>query len=222
MESNQRGPEPSREKVTPVEERQAEKFGRPPLRVLVVDDNRDAADSLCILLKMWGFEARAVYDGTAGLEAARAGAPDCLVLDINMPGLDGFALARAVRRQPGLERVKLIALTAYSDAEHARRIREAGFDHYLVKPAPPGDIERILKMLDEVIRLASKTEELTRQNVALAGETKELLREVKQDIREVKEEVRELKEGLREVKEEIRADERDEDGPRDEGPPGPK
>jgi DNA-binding response OmpR family regulator len=181
--------------------------------VLVVDDNRDAADSLCILLTMWGFNARAAYDGAAGLEAVRAEPPDCLVLDINMPGLDGFALARAVRGQPGLERVKLIALTANSDEEHARRVREAGFDHYLVKPAPPGEIERILTMLDQVIRLASKTEELARQNVALAGETKELLQEVKQDIREVKEEVRELKEELRDVKEELRPDEGKEGGP---------
>lgn len=221
MDAREQEPRPSRDEGPPADDWKAGTPGRHPLRVLVVDDNRDAADSLCILLKMWGFDARAAYDGAAGLEAVRAGVPDCLVLDINMPGLDGFALAREVRRQPGLERVKLIALTAYSDAEHARRIQEAGFDHYLVKPAPPGDIERILKMLDEVIRLASKTEELARQNVTLAGETKELLKEVKQDIREVKEEVRELKEELREVKEEIRPDER-EGGPGGEGLPRPK
>jgi CheY-like chemotaxis protein len=163
-----------------------------------VDDNRDAADSLRLLLELWGHNVRVAYDGAAGLEAARNYRPDCLVLDIGMPKLDGYSLAKMVRQEPGLEQAKLIALTAYGDEKAIRSVKEAGFDYHLVKPASPLELERILTMLNEVIRLASKTEELARENVALAGETKQLLKEVKQDIQEVKEEVQELKEELRE------------------------
>jgi CheY-like chemotaxis protein len=184
-----------------VDTARTETQARPALRVLIVDDNQDAADTLSLLLDAWGFDHRVAYDGATGLDLARNYRPDCLLLDICMPGLDGYTLARRVRQHPGLEQAKLVALTAYSDRLHARRAREAGFDFHLAKPADPSELERILLMLNEVIRLASRTEELTRQNVSLASETKELLREVKQDIREVKQEVKELKEELREVKE---------------------
>jgi CheY-like chemotaxis protein len=173
------------------------------LRVLVVDDNRDAADSLCLLLRLWGYECQAAYDGATGMTAASSFRPDCLVLDIGLPLLDGYAVAQQVRQQPGLDRAKLIALTAYSDARHVRRAREVGFDFHLVKPADPSELERILNMLNELIQLAGKTEELARQNVVLAGETKELLQEVKADIQDVKQEVQELKQDLQEVKESL-------------------
>jgi CheY-like chemotaxis protein len=174
--------------------------GERALRVLVVDDNQDAADSLCALLRAWGYDFRTAYDGKAGWEAALEYRPDCVVLDIAMPGLDGYALARRLRQQAGLEQTKLVALTAFSDEAHARRAQEAGFDYHLVKPADPTDVERLLHMINEVYKLASRTEDLAKQNVALASETKELLKEVKEDIREVKEEVKELKQELREVK----------------------
>lgn len=171
------------------------------LHVLVVDDNKDAADTLALLLTVWGYDVRVAYDGASGLRVADAYRPECLFLDIGLPGLDGFDLARQVRQLPGMTRAKLIALTAYSDETYVRRAKEAGFDYHLVKPAPPSEIERLLKMLERVMRLAETTEELAKQNVSLANETKELLQEVRQDIREVKEEVREIKEELREVKE---------------------
>jgi CheY-like chemotaxis protein len=171
------------------------------LHILVVDDNRAAADSLGMLLRLWGYDCRVAYDGTSGLEAARAYRPDCLLLDIGMPGMDGYSLARRVRQQPELAEAKLIAVTAFSDAAHLRRAREAGFDHHFVKPADPLELGRLLDMLNEVIRLATRTEELARQNVALATQTKELLQDVKEDIREVKAELREVKEELREVRE---------------------
>jgi CheY-like chemotaxis protein len=167
------------------------------LHVLVVDDNRPAADTLCVLLRLWGYECRVAYDGKAGLEAARAYRPDCLFLDINMPGMDGYTLASCVRRHPGLERSKLVALTAFSDEAHLRRAWESGFDYHFVKPADPIELWRLLEMMDQVVRLASRTEELVRQNVALATETRDLLQEVKEDMREVKEELREVKEQLR-------------------------
>ena len=120
------------------------------LHVLVVDDNKDAADSLCMLLRLWGYDCRVAYDGAAGLRAACDYQPDCLLLDIAMPGLDGFGLARAVRAQPGLERAKLIALTAYSDEEYVRSSREAGFDLHLVKPTDPFEIKRLTDMLSKL------------------------------------------------------------------------
>jgi DNA-binding response OmpR family regulator len=177
--------------------------GRRP-RVLVVDDNRDAADSLRLLLRLWGFESRAAYDGAEGLAAAYAYLPDCLVLDIGLPSLDGYALARRIRQHPRLAGAKLVALSAYSDELHIRRTQEAGFDHRLVKPANLSELKGILDMLDEVIRLTYKTEELTRQNVVLATQTKELLHEVKEEIKEVKQEVQGVKAAVKELKEELR------------------
>jgi DNA-binding response OmpR family regulator len=174
------------------------------LHVLVVDDNRDAADSLCLLLRLWGYDCRAAYDGAAGLAVADTYLPDCLVLDIGLPSLDGYTLAQRIRQHPRLSRAKLVALSAYSDDAHVRRTREAGYDHQFVKPANLSELKGILDMLNEVIRLASQTEELTRQNVALATETKELLHEVKEEIKEVKAEVKGVKEEVKELKEELR------------------
>ena len=170
------------------------------LRVLIVEDNHDSADSLSLLLRLWGYEHRVAYDGVSGLHTARSYRPNCLILDVGLPRLNGYDLARQIRQEPGLERAKLIALTAYSSEPHPQRVKEAGFDIYLVKPAPPAELERVLTMLDEVVRLANRSEELARQNVALATETKELLKGVKEDLRDVKNEVRELREELREAK----------------------
>ena len=185
------------------------------LHVLVVDDNRAAADSLCRLLRLWGYDCRAAYDGEAGLRAASDYRPDCMFLDIAMPGLDGYTLARTVRAQPGMERAKLIALTAYSDEEYVRCSCEAGFDLHLVKPTDPLEIKRQMDMLSKVVELAGKTEEMARQNIAVATETKELIKEVKDDMKEVKEDIKEIKEDVKELKEEVREvrEARAEDGP---------
>jgi len=177
--------------------------GRHQVRILIVDDNRDAADSLALVLKAWGYGCHVAYDGPSGLASAGENKPDCLITDIAMPGIDGYTLAQRVRQQPGLDRTKLVALSAFSDDEHDRRIREAGFDHSLVKPADFDELQRILAMLDHVVRLASKTEEMARQNVELASETKALIQEVREDIREVKQEVRELKQEIREAKDDL-------------------
>ena len=173
-----------------------------PLRVLIADDNRDAADALGVLLRLSGYEVHVTYDGESALALACAHLPECLLLDIAMPRMDGYTLARRIREEAALAGAKLVAVTAYSDGEHLRRAHEAGFDHHLVKPADPAEVERLLQMLEQVMRLAGKTEELARLNVALASDTKELLQEVKEDIQEVKEEVREIKKELREIREE--------------------
>ena len=169
-----------------------------------MDDNRDVADGLCMLLRRWGYECRPAYDGAEGLQAACDYQPDCLLLDIAMPGLDGYMLAREVRAQPALNRAKLIALAAYSDVMHAQFSQEAGFDYHFVKPPNIPDIKRLKDTLDEIVRLTSEAEEMTRQNVALASEAKDLIKEVKADIKEGKEHIRENKEQVKELREDVR------------------
>lgn len=114
------------------------------LHVLVVDDNRDAADSLCKILSLWGYDCKAAYDGAGGLEAACEYQPDYLFIDIAMPGMDGYTLAARVRAQPGLDRAKLVALTAFADDTYVQRSKEAGFLTHLVKPTEALKIKRIL------------------------------------------------------------------------------
>lgn len=138
-------------------------------RVLVVDDNRDAADTLAVLLSIWGYNCRVCYDGVSGLQTARDFRPECVLLDINMPGMDGYTVARCLRQEPDLSNLKMVALTAYSDKLHSQRIREAHFDHHVVKPADTDELERLLAVMDELLQLARQTKELARQNVALAG-----------------------------------------------------
>jgi CheY-like chemotaxis protein len=170
------------------------------LRVLVVDDNTDAADSLCALFRMWGYDARAAYDGNAGLEAASALLPDCLFLDIGLPGLDGYALAERLRQHPVLKRAKLVALSAYSDRE---RSSAAGFDHHFVKPADPEELEALLKMWSEVLKLAEQSVETAKETKQLVGEARAEMRELKGEVRELKGELREVREELREVKQSV-------------------
>jgi len=170
------------------------------LRVLVVDDNRDAADSFAALLQLLGHRTTVAYDGPEALRAAAAEPPDCAFLDISLPGMDGYELARRLRADPGLGRVKLVAHSSYSDARHTERAAAAGFDFRLTKGADPAELEGLLTMLQKIMDLAETTEQLARQNVALADQTKELLREVKEDLREVRQDVKELKDEIREIR----------------------
>jgi len=113
------------------------------VRVLVADDNRDAADALRALLEMEGYEAEAAYDGQAAVDAVTRALPDLIVMDLGMPGMDGYDAARAIRRQAGAEGVLMIALTGWGQSDARHRTREAGFDHHLIKPV---DVEQILKL----------------------------------------------------------------------------
>ncbi len=116
-------------------------------RVLVVDDNRDGAESLCELIRLWGYECRAAHDGLAALQTARDFRPDAVVLDIGMPGLDGYEVAHHLRQEPSLAGAHLIALTGYGREEDRDRSIEAGFDRHLTKPTDPREVERILAEL---------------------------------------------------------------------------
>jgi two-component system OmpR family response regulator len=178
--------------------------GSGEFRVLVVDDNEDAAESLSQLVRLWGYDCRVAHDGVAALETALDYQPQCLFLDIAMPRLDGCAVARRLRQEPAFREAKLVALTAFSNEQDRRRIHEAGFDYHLVKPADPMAIERLLAMLNEVLHLTSQTQRLSEQSAALARETKSLIGEARQELQEVKDEIREVKGEIREVKEEIR------------------
>src|SRR5262249_28644448 len=116
----------------------------PRWRVLVVDDNQDAADSLVVLLRLLGQEGGAAYDGpTAGARAGEFG-PELVFLDRWMPGMDGYEVARRLRRERQLTGVVLVALTGWGQEEDRRRSCEAGFDHHLVKPVEPATVEKLL------------------------------------------------------------------------------
>jgi CheY-like chemotaxis protein len=113
------------------------------VRVLVADDNRDAADSLQRILSLYGYEVQVAYDGTAAMKLGEAFQPMVAVLDIGMPGANGFEVARTIRQQRGDE-IKLIALTGWGQEGDRRRAMEAGFDYHLTKPVDPGALNDLL------------------------------------------------------------------------------
>ena len=113
-------------------------------RILVVDNLNDAADSMAMLLRMWGYDAEASYGGAAALEAARARRPSVVLLDIGMPGMDGFQVAQHLRKEPALEETVVIGITGWSTETYRARAREFGFDHYLLKPVDLGELKELL------------------------------------------------------------------------------
>jgi CheY-like chemotaxis protein len=114
------------------------------IRVLLVDDNVDAAESLAMLLRLWGHEVAVAHDGPAALRAAAAQRPQVALLDIGLPGMDGHEVARRLRSQPGLGPVVLVALTGWGQDEDRRRSQEAGFDHHLTKPVELSALRELL------------------------------------------------------------------------------
>lgn len=174
------------------------------LRILIVDDNRDAADSLAYLLGLGSYAIKVAYDGISGLRVAKEFIPDCLISDISMPGLDGYGLAKRIKADSSLNGMKLIALSAYADEEHTRKATEAGFDYQVTKASEPREIIEVLRMIEEIKALASQTQELAKQNVELAGQTKELLHEVKEEVKEVKQEVKDVKQEVKELKKDVK------------------
>ncbi len=132
------GPDPSDTAPTP-------QANARPLRVLITDDNVDAAESMAVLLQYYGHEVRTAHDPARALETADAFQPQAIFLDIALPGgVNGYELARRFRQRPGLESILLIAMTGFGSPEDVRRAREAGFDHHLIKPADPNAIQHLL------------------------------------------------------------------------------
>lgn len=118
--------------------------GPAPHRVLVVDDNADAAESLGMLLEVRGNEVRIAYDGLQALEAAGEFDPDIVLLDIGMPKMSGYEVARRLRAKRG-DSVLIVAITGWGQEEDRRRAREAGFDHHFTKPV---DYEALLELIE--------------------------------------------------------------------------
>ena len=113
-------------------------------RVLVVDDNQDAAQSLAMLLEMMGHQVSLAYDGPSAVQAALDFQPDVVLLDIGLPKLNGYEVAQKIRQQDTLKNTVLVAVTGYGQKEDRKRSQAAGFDHHLVKPANFDEIETIL------------------------------------------------------------------------------
>ena len=126
------------------------------LRVLIVDDNEDAATALELLLEEAGHLVKAAHTGPAGLAAALEFLPDVMLLDIGLPELDGFEVAKRIRQQAALHDVVLVAMTGYGRENERQRSQEAGFDHHLVKPADFGTLEQILAAVSERVAQAAE------------------------------------------------------------------
>ena len=116
-------------------------------RILVVDDNVDGAVAMSLLLKYDGHDTRIAHNGDDAMTAARAFLPEVVILDIGLPGKDGYDVARELRGEPELRDAVLIALSGWGEDEDFRKSREAGFDHHLVKPVEPEIIETMLRTL---------------------------------------------------------------------------
>ena len=116
----------------------------PGLRVLVVDDNHDAVETLAMLLGLWGHDVRLAADGPSALETAAAHRPDVVLLDISLPGMSGYEVAERLRANPELRETVLVAMTGYGQAEDKKETREAGFTLHLVKPVEPDVLQKLL------------------------------------------------------------------------------
>ncbi len=113
-------------------------------RVLIVDDQPETAESLAELVKLWGHQVSIAGDGPSALEAIGRFLPDVVVLDIGLPGMDGYEVARRLRAEAGGDQLVLVALTGHGTDEHLREAEAAGFDHHVLKPI---DFERLEALL---------------------------------------------------------------------------
>src|SRR5262249_32816794 len=120
----------------------------PCRRILVVDDNRSNATSLGVLLRALGQDVDTAHDGLTALELARRHHPDLVLLDIGLPGMEGYEVARRCQEEQVLERTMLVAMTGYGQDEDRRRSQEAGFKAHLVKPINLQDLQQLLNQPD--------------------------------------------------------------------------
>lgn len=113
----------------------------------MVDDDHDVADSLALLLGTWNHEVRIAHDGVKALDEMAGFQPDAVLLDLGLPGIDGFETAQRMRATPAGGHVALVALSGWGREEDISRTNEAGFDRHLVKPVEPGVLEQLLAQL---------------------------------------------------------------------------
>ena len=112
--------------------------------VLVVDDNRDAANTLAAIIRLAGHQVHTCYDGAAGFREACRLRPDVLFLDLGLPGMDGYEVAALLKKERGLESMRMVAVTGYGQGADRERALAAGFDHHLLKPPDPSVIRAIV------------------------------------------------------------------------------
>ena len=136
------------------------------MRILVIDDNTDNVDSMARLLRYDGYEVSAAYCGSVALELAEADPPDAVLSDISMPGMDGYEVARQLRRMFH-GRLLLVAVTALSLEEDRKRSREAGFDRHLVKPVDVEEVRKLLAAARVALLLRQPVPDKTDQSSAL-------------------------------------------------------
>lgn len=122
----------------------------PKRRLLVVDDNKDAAESMSMLLEMWGHDVVYAYDGPSALETAEQWQPEAVFLDIGLPGMDGYQVAEKLRELPNAKGAVLIAITGYGQEDDRLRSRKAGIDHHLIKPVAPDDLRNLIDSLQRL------------------------------------------------------------------------
>src|SRR5262249_2556191 len=115
----------------------------PRLRILLVEDNRDSADSLKMLLELFGHEGATAYSGTAGVEAAGRVRPDVVLCDLGLPGMSGYAVAQALRADARTASARLIAVSGFGSEGDQRRCHEAGFEVHLTKPVDPDALQQV-------------------------------------------------------------------------------
>jgi len=118
-------------------------------KVLVVDDNKDSAQTLAMMLKIMGNDVRTAHDGLEAIEKAQEYLPQVILLDLGMPKLNGYDVCRRIREQSWGTSIVIIALTGWGQAEDRQRTKEAGFDHHLVKPV---DVAKLKELLDAAAR----------------------------------------------------------------------
>jgi CheY-like chemotaxis protein len=116
---------------------------------MVVDDDADTADSFGLLLRLWGHDARVCYRGAEALEVVDSYRPEAALLDLGMPGMDGWELARRLRRRPDEAKALLVAVTARATEADRQRAKAAGYDLLLVKPVDPEHLRRVFLALDQ-------------------------------------------------------------------------
>jgi two-component system, OmpR family, response regulator len=118
------------------------------MKILIVEDEADAADSLAVLLRVSGHDVHVTFDGPSALSAAESRPPDVVLLDLGLPGMDGWEVVRRLRQMRFSRRPQVIAVTGYDGAEHRKRSYQMGVDFHLAKPADPEMISAVLERLE--------------------------------------------------------------------------
>lgn len=116
----------------------------PRKKILIIDDDRDGADALGTLLRLWGHDTEVAYDGYSGLLLANRTNPEIILVDLAMPGLDGFEVVRQLRQEPKFKRTLIAALTGYADVSTRQRAHESGFSLHCRKPLEPDDLQELI------------------------------------------------------------------------------